>query len=99
MRIKIDTKCLTVDMYTVTRYNGSGLFYLSNDEEERALTSSEVRKLGGDVVKIIDTLELMSYADGKYFTDDGLNFIGDYEYSHLSDEDKEDFEVAEFEIV
>lgn len=53
MKIKIDTKCLTVGMYTVTKYNGSGLFYLENEDE----------------------------------------------YDSLSESDKEDFEIAEFEIV
>lgn len=102
--IRIEKKNLEIivngEMYTVESHNGSGLFTLLDENgAELFLTSDEVRKNGGNVSRIYDTLELLSYTDGQHYTDDEINFIDQWELDHMPKEFRDDFEPVEFEIV
>lgn len=105
MKKQIEKKNLEIIInggtHTVKSHNGSGLFtLLDENKNEHFFTSDEVKKYGGNVVKIYDTLELLGYADGRqYYTDDEINFIDQWELDHMPEEFKSDFEPVEFEIV
>ena len=87
------------EILVIVSENGSGLYKAINEAGEVVyMTRSELKEFC-DVNMIDDTLEMLSnYEHGKFYTDDMMNFINEYEYNSLEEDWKKDYYQVTFEV-
>lgn len=87
------------ESYKVNSNNGSGLFEVTDltNKETKSLTTSEIKKCGGNVTEIEHALDLLRYADGEtYYTDDDMNYISRQELERMPAKYRSDYKPVQF---